>query len=414
VPGNVALVFGDEEVTYGDLNGRANQLAHFLRQRGVGPEVLVGVCLERSLEMVVGLLAILKAGGAYVPIEPDYPPERASYMLTDARIKIVVSESAAKDRFDEWDGEVVSIDDDWDRIGQESSENPSAVGANDNIAYVIYTSGTTGKPKGTLVTHANVLRLFRATEPWFQFSERDVWTLFHSYAFDFSVWEMWGALLYGGKMVIIPYLLSRTPSAFYELLKRERVTVLNQTPSAFWQLQAVALDSGEPGDLSLRLVIFGGEALAVSQLREWYEWHGGAGPRMVNMYGITETTIHVTYRELSVADVTTGGSPLGRALPDLDLYVLDEEMGPAPVGVAGELYVGGSGLSRGYLNHPDLTAARFLPHPYSRQPGARLYRSGDRAKRLANGDVEYLGRLDHQVKLRGFRIELREIESVLT
>ncbi|HZN06341.1 MAG TPA: amino acid adenylation domain-containing protein [Pyrinomonadaceae bacterium] len=298
-------------------------------------------------------------------------------------------------------------------MGQESSDNPPAVGDSENVAYVIYTSGTTGKPKGTLVTHANVLRLFRETEAWYGFDERDVWTLFHSYGFDFSVWEMWGALLYGGKLVIVPYLVSRTPEAFYGLLEREQVTVLNQTPSAFWQLQQTALATGKPTDLRLRLVIFGGEALAVERLKEWYEWHNGSGPRMVNMYGITETTVHVTYRELSIADAATGGSPVGRALPDLELYVLDEEMKPAPIGVAGELYVGGRGLSRGYLNHPDLTASRFLPHPYSKQPGARLYRSGDKARRLLNSEIEYLGRVDQQVKIRGFRIELGEIEMVL-
>ncbi len=279
------------------------------------------------------------------------------------------------------------------------------------MAYVIYTSGTTGKPKGTLVTHGNVQRLLQSTAGWYGFSEDDVWTLFHSYGFDFSVWEMWGALLSGGRLVVVPYLVSRTPEQFYELLQRAGVTVLNQTPSAFWQLQAVAWAGAEK--LKLRYVIFGGEALAVSRLREWYEFHEDGGPRLVNMYGITETTVHVSYRELRVADVRAGGSPIGCALPDLELYVLDAELQPVPVGVPGELYVGGSGVSRGYLNRPELTAARFVPHPYSGRAGARLYRSGDQARRLANGEIEYLGRLDQQVKIRGFRVELGEIETVL-
>ena len=409
----LAVICGGETLSYRELNERANQLAHYLRKKGVCTEQLVGAYLGRSVQTVVTLLGIVKAGGAYVPMEPDYPQDRVSYMLSDAGIRVVVSEGAVAGRLSDWQGDVIRIDDDWASISQESNENPPAVNDLENVAYVIYTSGTTGKPKGTLVTHANVLRLFRETEARYGFNERDVWTLFHSYGFDFSVWEMWGALLYGGKLVIVPYLVSRTPEAFYGLLEREQVTVLNQTPSAFWQLQQVAAATGKPSDLRLRLVIFGGEALAVSGLREWYEWHNGAGPRMVNMYGITETTVHVTYRELSAADAATGGSPVGCALPDLELYVLDEEMKPAPIGVAGELYVGGRGLSRGYLNHPDLTATRFLPHPYSKLPGARLYRSGDKAKRLANGDVEYLGRIDQQVKIRGFRIELGEIEMVL-
>jgi amino acid adenylation domain-containing protein/non-ribosomal peptide synthase protein (TIGR01720 family) len=409
----LAVICGGETLSYRELNERANQLAHCLRKKGVRAEQLVGVYLGRSVQTIVAVLAIVKAGGAYVPIEPDYPQDRVSYMLSDAGIRIVVSEGAVAGRLSDWGGDVVRIDEDWTSISLESNENPSAVTDVENVAYVIYTSGTTGKPKGTLVTHANVLRLFRETEAWYGFNERDVWTLFHSYAFDFSVWEMWGALLYGGKLIIVPYLVSRTPEAFYGLLEREQVTVLNQTPSAFWQLQQVALATGKPTDLRLRSVIFGGEALAVHRLKEWHEWHNGGGPRMMNMYGITETTVHVTYRELSVADVAAGGSPVGCALPDLELYVLDEEMRPAPTGVAGELYVGGRGLSRGYLNHPDLTAARFVPHPYSKQAGARLYRSGDKAKRLASGEVEYLGRVDQQVKIRGFRIELGEIEMVL-
>ncbi|HEX8905662.1 MAG TPA: amino acid adenylation domain-containing protein, partial [Longimicrobiaceae bacterium] len=282
----------------------------------------------------------------------------------------------------------------------------------ESLAYVIYTSGSTGLPKGTLIEHRNVARLFTATEPWFGFGAGDVWTLFHSYAFDFSVWEIWGALLYGGRVVVVPRETSRDAAAFHALLRREGVTVLNQTPSAFRQLMAADAELG--GDLALRWVIFGGEALEPASLAEWVRRRGIGAPRLVNMYGITETTVHVTFRPLSEADVFEGGgSPIGRQIPDLRLYVLDPWGRPAPVGVPGELYVGGGGVARGYLGRAALTATRFVPDPFAGTAGARLYRTGDRARRRGDGELEYLGRLDDQVKVRGFRIELGEIEAAL-
>src|SRR5205085_11860028 len=226
------------------------------------------------------------------------------------------------------------------------------------------------------------------------------WTLFHSYAFDFSVWELWGALLYGGRVVVVPFSVSRDPAAFYELLRRERVTVLNQTPSAFRQLNQAEeglpeRNGGAQTELSLRLLIFGGEALELKSLRPWFQRHGDQRPRLVNMYGITETTVHVTYRPLSLADVARG-SVIGRPIPDLQLYILDSNLEPVPIGVPGEIYVGGAGIARGYLNRPELNAERFIPDVF--QPGEqrRLYKSGDQARRLTNGDIEYLGRIDQQ------------------
>jgi acyl-coenzyme A synthetase/AMP-(fatty) acid ligase/acyl carrier protein len=269
---------------------------------------------------------------------------------------------------------------------------------------VIYTSGSTGRPKGVVVRHGNVTRLFSATDCWFGFGPEDVWTLFHSYAFDFSVWEIWGALLYGGRLVVVPYWVSRSPEAFYELLRDERVTVLNQTPSAFQQLTQVA-----EADLALRYVIFGGEVLKPASLAPWFERHGDERPRLINMYGITETTVHVTYRPVGKADTV---SAVGCPIPDLGTYLLDQALNLVPVGVPGEIFVGGAGLAPGYLNRPELTAERFVPNPFG-EPGSRLYRSGDLARRLPDGDLEYLGRIDHQLKIRGFRIELGEIESAL-
>ena len=280
----------------------------------------------------------------------------------------------------------------------------------ENAAYVIYTSGSTGQPKGVVVTHENVWRLLEVTRADFAFDERDVWTLFHSVCFDFSVWELWGPLAHGGRLVVVPYWVSREPEAFYELLKEEKVTVLNQTPSAFRQLMKV--DEAVGGELSLRVVIFGGEALEMSTLRGWFERHGEERPRLVNMYGITETTVHVTYRELSARD-TEGGSVIGNSLGDLELYVLDEQMRAVPEGVSGEMYVGGGGVARGYLGRAELTAQRFVPHPYSERAGARLYRTGDLARRRSDGELEYQGRIDDQVKIRGFRIELGEIANAL-
>jgi amino acid adenylation domain-containing protein len=413
-PENIALVFGEEQLTYRELNDRANQVARFLRQRGVGPELPVGICLERSIEMVVGLLGILKAGGAYLPLDPSYPPERLSFMIDDAGLPILLTQESLTNKLPAHGAELICLDSDWPEIANESAENLDSDTKRDNLAYVIYTSGSTGKPKGVLVTHHNILRLFETTERSFQFTDKDVWTLFHSYAFDFSVWEIWGALLYGGRLVVVPYWISRSPREFHELLRAERVTVLNQTPSAFRQFVQADLSLNGNQDLALRMIVFGGEALELNSLRPWFERHGDQSPKMVNMYGITETTVHVTYRPLRVADLAKpAGSVIGGPLDDLQLYILDRYLEPVPIGVAGEIYVGGAGLSRGYLNHPELTAERFVPHPFSQAPGARLYKTGDLAHYLANGDIEYLGRADRQVKIRGFRIELGEIEASL-
>ncbi|MBP5972969.1 amino acid adenylation domain-containing protein [Brasilonema sp. CT11] len=413
-PNAIAVVFENQQLTYQELNQRANQLAHHLRSLGVGLEVLVGICTERSLDMVIGLLGILKAGGAYVPLDPAYPQERLAFILQDAQIPVLLTQQRLIDNLPKHQTKVVYLDTDWGSIAQQSQHNPISECTTDNLAYIIYTSGSTGQPKGVLVNHANVVRLLAATQSWYHFNQQDVWTLFHSIAFDFSVWELWGALLYGGKLVVVPYWLSRSPEDFYKFLSMQQVTVLNQTPSAFRQLIQAEESLGGANKLRLRLVIFGGEALELQSLKPWFERHGDQFPQLVNMYGITETTVHVTYRPLTMADLEVAPkSVIGRPIPDLQVYLLDQYQQLVPIGVKGEMYIGGAGVARGYLNRPELTAQRFVPDSFSDKLNVRLYKSGDQARYLFNGDIEYLGRIDHQVKIRGFRIELGEIEAML-
>jgi amino acid adenylation domain-containing protein len=408
-PAATALLLGDETLSYAELNRRANRLAHHLIELGVRPDVKVGIAVERSFDMMVGLLAILKAGGAYVPLDPEYPADRLAYMVRDSRIELLLTQSAVKDRVPLADGVRVLELDALD-LGAEFEHNPQVAVHAENLAYVIYTSGSTGRPKGTQLSHRNVTRLLKGTQDWFEFGANDVWTMFHSYAFDFSVWEIFGALCTGGQLVIVPFWISRSPQDFLQLLRRHKVTVLNQTPSAFGQLMHT------PGlydeRLALRTVIFGGEALDPQRLKPWMAQWGDQQPKLINMYGITETTVHVTYRQITEADLEGQRSPVGVAIPDLGLRVLDGALNPAPVGVAGELHVAGDGLARGYLGRPGLSAERFVADPFGRD-GARLYRTGDLVRWNDEGQLEYLGRIDHQVKIRGFRIELGEIETQL-
>jgi amino acid adenylation domain-containing protein len=409
-PDSIAVVAGDEYLDYAGLNSKANQLANQLRRLGAGPDTLVAIYVERSLDMLVGILGILKTGGAYVPIDPAYPKQRISFMLDDTKAPVIATQRGLVDKLPDCRAKILCIDE----LGPAGHfEAIPPVNVPEAPAYVIYTSGSTGNPKGVVVSHSNVARLFSATRPWFGFDENDIWTLFHSFAFDFSVWEIWGALLFGGKLIVVPYLLSRSPENFYEMLLNEGVTVLNQTPSAFRQLLRAEADATRQ-DLALRFVIFGGEALEFPTLKPWFDRHGVRGAQLVNMYGITETTVHVTYRPVTLADLElSNNSAIGPALPDLQIYLFNRHGSLIPSGTRGEIYVGGAGLAAGYLNRADLTAQKFVPHEFSILPGCRLYRSGDLASYLSNGELEYIGRIDNQVKIRGFRIELGEIEFAL-
>jgi amino acid adenylation domain-containing protein len=362
---------------------------------------------------VVGILGILKAGGVYVPLDAGYPEERLAFMIEDSQPLVVVTDKRIPNRLPpSYKGRIVVLKEEWNTIAEESTENLKAAILPENAIYVIYTSGSSGKPKGVVVTHYNVIRLIQQTNHWFKFSHLDVWTLFHSYAFDFSVWELWGALLYGGRLVVVPYWISRSTEDYWKLLAKEKVTVLNQTPSAFRQLMQVDEAIGDGPGLSIRVVIFGGEALEFQSLRAWMNRHAEQHA-LVNMYGITETTVHVTYHPIMLEEVNAEDtrSRIGMRIPDLKLYVLDEQMHLVPAGMRGELYVGGGGLARGYLHRPDLTAERFVPSPY--ETGARLYRTGDQVSQSRDGSLEYFGRLDQQIKIRGFRVEPGEIEAAL-
>ena len=409
-PTHVALNFGDEAWTYQQLDHKANQLAHFIRQQiDVKADTLIALLLPRSLDTVLAILAVLKAGAAYVPIDISYPADRVSFILEDTKATLLLTWQSYSELSGEFSGQRLFLDQpDWQ---QQDTKAPEVSIDPQQLAYVIYTSGSTGKPKGVLLEHRNVCRLLSATEADYQFNQQDVWCLFHSYVFDFSVWEIWGAFAYGGRLFVPTKEQAQDTEAFVALCQQQQLTVLNQTPSAFYNFSDRALLL--PRIHSLRYVIFGGEALNLNQLTAWFGYYGDQQPLLVNMYGITETTVHVTYKTLQQQDISDQ-SNIGKALNDLQAYVLDEYLQPVPVGVCAELYISGAGLARGYLNRPELTQERFIPNPYARPGHEFLYKSGDLVCLTAQGELDYIGRIDTQVKIRGYRIELGEIEAALS
>ncbi|MET8542442.1 amino acid adenylation domain-containing protein, partial [Kitasatospora sp. NPDC004799] len=408
-PDAVAVTDDETGLTYRLLDDRAERVAAGLRSLGVSG-ARVGVCLEQDTTLVTTLLGVLKAGCAYVPMDIRYPEERLRYTATDAGVPIVIGDPA---RFPRIEGvTVVSPKELLDAPEPTAAPEPTGTGepGAETSAYVIYTSGSTGRPKGVVVPHRNVLALVGATSADLGLGPDDVWTFFHSSAFDFSVWEIWGCLLTGGRLVVVPHWAARDPDEFHELLARRRVTVLSQTPSAFSQLIEADIRSAPAAPLALRLVVFGGEPLNTAMLERWFARHSPAECRLVNMYGITETTVHVTAQEVTPHQVLDRSRSVGRALPGWWVSVRDEHGHVLPPGPAGEIYVGGAGVADGYLGRPELTAARFLDDPVT---GERVYRSGDRGRLRPDGRLDHLGRLDNQVKVRGHRIELDEIKSVL-
>jgi amino acid adenylation domain-containing protein len=417
-PYRTALSLGDSQMTYQSLKEGVNCIAHSIIQASEednSVQAIIAVCMEPSIELVATLIAVMKTGAAYLVLDPMQPVGRLQYFIKDAGINLVINHEqtqqlcqqlALKQRF-----EVLPVESALNRTDKDGS--PIHTGCNaDSLAYIIYTSGSTGQPKGVEIPHSNVLRLFSSTKQWFQFNEQDCWTLFHSAAFDFSVWEMWGALLFGGQLVIVDKSMARDPENFYKLVKNKGVTVLNQTPSAFSSF--IKQDSEQRGDLSLRYVIFGGEALDFERLSNWYKRHEEQTPQLVNMYGITETTVHVTYMPLTCEVIKNNSASLiGEPIPDLDIYLLDEHLNPVPKGMVGEIFVGGAGLASGYLNRERLTNERFVTVELAYNHSQRLYKTGDLARFKVDGCLEYIGRYDSQVKIRGYRIETGEIEAVI-
>ena len=399
-PGAVAVVFGEQRLTYRELNDRANQLAHHLRSLGVGPEVLVGVCVERSVEMVVGMLGILKAGGAYVPLDPTYPRERLAFMLEDAGAAVLLTQERLLDSLPEQGARRLCLDAGWDAVARESVEDPRRTAGPRNLAYVIYTSGSTGKPKGVAIEHHSTVAMLAWARGAYTAEELRGVLFSTSICFDLSVFELFAPLCAGGKVILAANALE-LPS----LPRSAEVTLVNTVPTAIAQL---ARDRGIPA--SVRVVNLAGEALSSSLVQQVYASQPSI-ERVFNLYGPTEDTTYSTWAlmEKGSAEPVT----IGRPMPNGRAYVLDARMQPVPVGVAAELYLGGEGLARGYLNRPELTEQRFVPDPISGEPGERLYRTGDLCRWRQDGTLEYLGRIDSQVKIRGFRIELGEIESAL-
>ncbi|HEX7771265.1 MAG TPA: amino acid adenylation domain-containing protein, partial [Pyrinomonadaceae bacterium] len=395
-PDAEALVFNEERLTYAELNHRANQLAHHLRGLGVGPEVLVGILLERSVEMIVGILGVLKAGGAFVPIDPSYPQERIDFMLADAGLSILLTQQSLLKNLPK---QSISLDTDWPSIAKLSGENLPLTTTPDNLAYAIYTSGSTGQPKGVLIQHRGVSNLAFAQREAFEISVESRVLQFASISFDAAVSEIFKTFLTGATLVIAAPESLMPIDPLVQLLRAQQITAVTLPPSVW----AVLPSDKVP---NLRTAISAGEACPPQIVASW----GRDGRRFVNAYGPTEVTVCAT---ISGALDGDGRPPIGRAIANTQVHVLDRNLRPVPIGVIGELYVGGIGLARGYLNRAALTAERFIPDPFSEQPGSRLYRTGDLARYWPDGNLEYIGRVDQQVKVRGFRIELGEIESAL-
>ena len=401
-PASVAVVFGDHQLTYQALNSRANQLAHYLLRQGIGPDVLVGICVQRSLEMVVGLLGILKAGGAYVPLDPAYPAERLAFMLSDAQTPVLLTQQRLVDKLPVYAGEILCLDSDESAIARENEENPISGATPANLAYVIYTSGSTGQPKGVEIQHTGVVNLMAWHQQTYKVTPADRVTQLASLAFDASVWELWPHLTAGASIHIPNEETRSSPPKLLEWLSAEAIS-LSFMPTP---LAESVLEEQLPRSLVLRALLTGGDKLHRRPSKD-------LPFRLANHYGPTENTVVTTWAPVDPLTEADAPPPIGRPICNTQVYILDHHLNPVPIGIPGELYISGDGLARGYLNRPELTVEKFLSSPFSEDPTARIYKTGDLARYLPNGNIEFLGRIDHQVKIRGFRIELGEVESVL-
>ncbi|MBJ3778566.1 amino acid adenylation domain-containing protein [Acuticoccus mangrovi] len=418
-PDAVALTSAGAAVRYAELDEQANRLAWRLIARGLGPESVVALLLDRTPPLVAAILAVLKAGAAYLPIDPATPDERVAFVIEDSAPGVVLTLASLAGRLPSHVDRIV-LDDPADdrapaarRVAAPRDDDRNGRLRPDNIAYIIYTSGSTGRPKGVAISHRNVVRLLATADAHYDFGPNDSWPLFHSYAFDVSVWEMWGALLRGGRLVMVDARVARAPQELRALFARERITVLNMTPSAFYQLVQVETESfADAPPLAIHTVILAGEALDVQRLVGWQARYDPQSQCVANMYGTTETTVHATFARVARVSPGSDDRLIGCALADLTALVLDERLRPCPPGTVGDLYLAGPGLARGYRGRPGLTASRFLANPFGRG-GERMYRTGDLAARRADGELLFRGRADEQVKVRGYRIEPGEIEAAL-
>ncbi|MCA1592425.1 MAG: non-ribosomal peptide synthetase [Acidobacteria bacterium] len=415
-PEAVAVRHEGRELSYGELNKRANQLAGYLRKRGVGPEVLVGICLPRSVEMIVGLLGILKAGGAYVPLDPAYPKQRLEYMLGDTGARLLVTEEGMRGGLPEHGASVVSIDGEREEIGRESEEDVESEVSGDNLAYVIYTSGSTGKPKGVMVRHSSLVNFIEMAKIEYGLKPEDRLLQFASISFDAAAEEIYTCLTLGATLVLRTDAMLYSVPVFFDSCRELGITALD-LPTSYWhELTRSLASQAQQLPESIRLVIIGGEKALPERLSAWHKSVPGH-VRLMQGYGPTEVTVVATIDDISTPDMVGPANrevPIGRPIGNAQTFILDKNLQPVPIGVAGELHVSGDGLARGYLNRPEATAEKFIPNPFSEEPGARLYRTGDKVRYLPDGRIEFLGRIDRQVKIRGFRIELEEIEIVLS
>ncbi|MDZ8029617.1 non-ribosomal peptide synthetase [Nostoc sp. DedSLP04] len=401
-PDAVALIFNNQYLTYRDLNNRANQLAKHLRSLGVGTEILVGICIERSLEMVVALLAILKAGGAYVPLDPGYPQERLAFMLSDTQVSVLLTQKELVTKLPTHTAFVICLDADWNTIAQNSKDNLSTIVTADNLAYVMYTSGSTGTPKGVSVIHRGVVRLVKETN-YAQLTPEEVILQLAPISFDASTFEIWGCLLNGGRLVIYP---PNTPSLeeLGQIIQQYQVTTLWLTAGLFHLIVDEKIDALK----SLRQLLAGGDVLSVPHVQKFLQTVENC--QLINGYGPTENTTFTCCHPITAPLQPDVSISIGRPIANTQVYILDKNLQSVSIGEAGELYIGGDGLARGYLNRPDLTAEKFISHSFDCNLATRLYKTGDLARYLPDGNIEFLGRIDNQVKIRGFRIELGEIE----
>jgi len=406
-PDRVAVIYENKQLLYKELNQRANQVAHHLRSLGVKPEVLVGICFERSLEMVVGLLGILKAGGAYIPLDPSYPQERIVYMLSDSQMSVVLTQKKLVLRLPDQEARVVCLDTDWHKISLEKDENPTCGVSPSNLAYVIYTSGSTGKPKGVMIPHRAVINHMFWMQETFPLTEVDRVLQKTPFSFDASIWEFYAPLLAGSQLVMARPGGNQDGAYLIKVIKEQKITILQLVPSFLRMLLEI---NGIETCTSLRRVFCGGEALPV-KLQE--RLNAKLDATLHNLYGPTEACIDATFYTCSDQEHHQQIVPIGRPISNTQVYILDQYLQPVPIGVPGELYIGGASLARGYLNRPDFTNDKFIPNPFSDEPEARLYKTGDLTRYLPDGNIVFLGRMDNQVKIRGVRIAIEEVESTL-